>query len=179
MNKSISNLNNIANRLNSLFTVSELDRLSIMHEPSDKILLYDWKYDLTICNRHMCYTFAFKAISKSNDNRLYLYDYDHIGQNSNIVNTTIDMHIHLFRLVSEYIDFDQVERLKDRLNTLYEHDKTVDRITLETVNIDKNYIKQYFKHQHEYLTSLNLQHVLQKRLETMKQKQTLNIISKI
>lgn len=179
MNKSISNLNNVANKLNMMFTVSELDRISVMHELFDKILLYDWKYDLTICNRHMCYTFAFRAISKSNDNRLYLYDYDHTGQDSNIVNTTIDIHIHLFRLVSEYIDFDQVERLQNRLNALYEHDKTVNRINLETVNIDKNYIKQCLKHQHEYLTSLNLQHVLQKRLETMKQKQTLDIISKI
>lgn len=59
MNKSMSNLNNVANRLNTMFTVSDLDRLSIMYE------LYDWKYDLTICNRHMYYTFAFKAISKS------------------------------------------------------------------------------------------------------------------
>lgn len=175
----MSNLNSVANRLNTIFTVSELDRLSVMHELYDKILLYDWKYDLTICNRHMYYTFAFKAISKSNDNRLYLYDYDHIGQDSNIVNTTIDIHIHLFRLVSKYIDFNRVERLKDSLNALYEHDKTVNRIDLETVNIDKNYIKYCLKHQHEYLTSLNLQHVLQKRLETMKQKQTLDIISKI
>lgn len=100
----------------------------------------------------MYYVFAFKAISKSNDNRLYLYDYDHIGQNSNIVNTTIDIHIHLFRLVSEYIDFDQVERLKDSLNALYEHDKIVNRINLETVNID-NLIS------HDDCRELHLSHI--------------------